>query len=854
MRIISLLLLFIFFIHPKGSIGQKGDSIIVSVAPEYDHVSKAHRILFGETYRKLWAAPVKVRIIHLTTEKGGLTIVEKGGGFQTKSLKLKDTAGNNWALRSIQKYPERALPPRLKATIAKDILQDQVATGHPFAALTVPPFAAALGILHSNPEIVYVGDDPALGQYKADFANSVLLLEERDPSTSTDTDNTEKVEAKLQKDNDTRIDQKMVLRARLLDLFLGDWDRHEGQWRWDQKKEGAGSIYTPIPRDRDKVFYNTSGIFPWLLSHQNLKSNLQGFHKDVRDIAGYNFNNRYFDRLFINSLSKKDWEEQIIYVQTILTDKLIRASIRRLPDTIYTLTGTQIINTLIARRGMLRHEALKYYRFLSKIVDVTASDKKELFKINYTNNGDVGISIFKSSKNGRLGELIYTRIFDRLITKEIRLYGLGGEDIFEVTGTEKSSIKVRMIGGNDRDSFYVDPTTQNKKKLYVYDRSDEQNIFPGKTLVRLKITGDSSVNAYDKHNFKYDKFGPVISLLYSIDQGVLLRAGLGYEKHGFRKEPFAEKHLLASNYSTERRSFMLEYSTYLTKALNNNDLSINFLSRGPHNVSNFFGIGNETAFLNKEDKTISYYRNRFDILTADVRLHRSVSHSLSVNAGIAALYYTSSSLNNSTHFFKKFNDSYPTENIFSNRYYAGLVAGAVVDTRNNGLFSSEGLLWETELKGMNQLNDERKPYAQLISELNFYIPILKDSNIVIANRIGAGTTIGSPAFFQQMQLGGIRNLRGFHTFRFTGRTMAFHNLDIRCKLFNFTSYLFPGTIGIVGFNDVGRVWSPNESSNKWHHGYGAGLYIIPAELVLFQALIGHSVEGTIPYISIGFSF
>ncbi|MDB4999449.1 MAG: hypothetical protein JWR76_526, partial [Mucilaginibacter sp.] len=37
----------------------KNDSITIAVAPEYDKVSKLHRTLFGENYRKLWAVPVK---------------------------------------------------------------------------------------------------------------------------------------------------------------------------------------------------------------------------------------------------------------------------------------------------------------------------------------------------------------------------------------------------------------------------------------------------------------------------------------------------------------------------------------------------------------------------------------------------------------------------------------------------------------------------------------------------------------------------------------------------------------------------------------------------------------------------
>ena len=76
-------------LFPIQSISQTAashDSIIVAIAPEYDDVSGAHRFLFGESYRKLWAAPVKLKVFYLGKEKGGLTITERGGGLQTKSL------------------------------------------------------------------------------------------------------------------------------------------------------------------------------------------------------------------------------------------------------------------------------------------------------------------------------------------------------------------------------------------------------------------------------------------------------------------------------------------------------------------------------------------------------------------------------------------------------------------------------------------------------------------------------------------------------------------------------------------------------------------------------------------------
>jgi hypothetical protein len=77
---------------------------------------------------------------------------------------------------------------------------------------------------------------------------------------------------------------------------------------------------------------------------------------------------------------------------------------------------------------------------------------------------------------------------------------------------------------------------------------------------------------------------------------------------------------------------------------------------------------------------------------------------------------------------------------------------------------------------------------------------------------------------------------------------------LRIKLIDFNSYLLPGTVGLVAFNDFGRVWMPGEPSSQWHDSYGTGIYIVPAQLVLLQGVIGFSKEGSLPYISVGVRF
>jgi hypothetical protein len=829
------------------------DSVTVAIEPTYNEVTATHRWLLGQSYRQLWAAPVKLRVFHLAREKGGLTIVQRGGGLQTKSLRMRDASGQEWVLRTIQKYPERGLPPALRPTIAKDILQDQVSASHPYSAVVVPPLAAALGIPHANPEIVFVPDDPALGQYRQDFANQTFLFEEREPLDAEKTDNTQKAQDRLQKDNDNRVDQATVLRARLLDMLLGDYDRHEDQWRWERVETDKGSLYEPVPRDRDHVFYKPSGALPWTLSRHIFKSNVQGYDDHIRSINRWNDKARDFDRYFLTELSEADWKKQIAYVQAHLTDSLIHSALHRLPPNIYQLSGPEIAHNLIARRNILERQALKYYRFLSKTVNIPGSDKRERLEIAHEAQGRLRVTSTKIKKDGTTGDVLYQRTFDPAVTRELRIYGQGGADSFVVTGTARTPIRVRLIGGADNDAFTVDPGLRQKTKLWVYDRADEPNQLPAAGLARVRTSADTAVNAFPRTGYKYDFLQPLALVGYSKDYGVQLIGNFIYQRQAFHKAPYGSRQSLLVNYGFGNNSLLLNYNGAFKKALGQNDLLVNVQSKGPHYNSNFFGVGNETEFANEGNRRIRYYRSVYNLLTADVRLSHTYKH-WQVSGGVLAQYYTSDDDENESRFLRVYNAQNPEEKVFNEQAYAGLTGTATFDTRDRALVAHRGVYWSTSVSGLRRLDTDPHNFAQAITEFTFYASPTRDSSLVIANRTGGGTTLGRASYFQQLKLGGPQNLRGFYLWRFTGKNMVYNNLELRFKLLDFTSYLLPGTLGLVAFNDVGRVWTPGEESSTWHTGYGGGLYFLPAQLVLVQAVVGFSKEGAYPYISAGFRF
>src|SRR5690606_23404941 len=140
-----------------------------------------------------------------------------------------------------------------------------------------------------------------------------------------------------------------------------------------------------------------------------------------------------------------EWLKAAELLKSKLTDDVIEKAIQQWPAEIYNKDGEEIIKRLKARRSRLTEDALAHYQFLAREVTITGSDKNEKFVIHRLANGDVDVKVYKITKDGN-DKNIYNRLFNIEETNEIRLYGLGGEDVFEVKGESKKSIRVRIIG------------------------------------------------------------------------------------------------------------------------------------------------------------------------------------------------------------------------------------------------------------------------------------------------------------------------------------------------------------------------------------------------------------------------
>ena len=435
---------------------------IVVAGAEYER-SGLHQTLWGKDYRTEWTTPVTVPVLNLDSAYGGLTPIKQGGGRQTKSLQMQDVNGRVYVLRSVNKTYLGALPEIVQGTFIETLANDQIATNHPYAALAVPSMAGTAGVYHTNPKYYLVPYSRRLGEFNSTFANTLCLLEERPDGTQVektsfgnpeDIVSSEKMMEKILEENDNILDQNAYIKTRLFDMVLGDWGRHKDNWRWAKFDEGGTKIYKPVAKDRDQTWAKFEGALLRLITRIGGFKELQSFDENVKSIKWYNYPAHGIDKRFTNALPLQVWIDSARALQSYLTDEVIEEAVKQMPPEIFAVSGRETIEKLKGRRSHLVVWATEYYYFLAKDVEIPGSNENEIFEVNRLSDSSTLVEVYRINKEGeRKKKPVFSRTFLHNETRELRLYGIAGNDVFTIDGNTNKSITVRVIGGIGKDSL-----------------------------------------------------------------------------------------------------------------------------------------------------------------------------------------------------------------------------------------------------------------------------------------------------------------------------------------------------------------------------------------------------------------
>lgn len=821
------------------------DSVMVKVKPSFDSVSRFHRYLFGDNYRKDYATDTKLPVIRISEIEGGLKPTQLGGGNQSRSLRLEDKNGKEYVLRSVEKYPEVLLPQGLRNTFAKDVMRDNMASQHPFTALVVPVLAKVAKVPHSNPIIGLVSPDKNFGGYGQLFENTICLLEERHPLGESD--NTAKMFKKLDKDNDNTYDAKTYLRAKALDVLLGDWDRHEDQWRWKADSTKKGIKYVAIPRDRDQVFFKTDGKIQRFAQKSDLLPMMQGIERDLKDGNWFLWEGRAMNSKLLSQYTEKQWDKEVKAFCDLFTDEVFEEALKRLPKESYDLRHDEFLAQLKQRKASLPKVMNEYYHFFNRIVDIQASHKNEKAEISDLANGNLKVELYKINKSGEVKDVIFSRVFDPEVTKKIRLYMRDGNDSVYLDN-KTSSISLKIISGHGKKVYRVNSSRQSVRLFGLKD----ENVFEGNAVnkLRTKLSADTgNVTYLGKDLYSRTSLYPFAG--YNVDDGISLGAFMKITNPGFRKQPYGNSQSFSALYAFATSAIRFKYTGDWLKALGNADVVVNANVQAPDNTRNFFGVGNETSF----DNDIAYYRTRANLIQLETSLRWRRPKS-TISVGPSFQFYSFDQSDNQNKFINNVSELNSSDRfvIDKEKLYAGVFVNFINNTKDNEMLPTLGSYIDFKLLGYQGISSAARSFAQFKGSIALYKNLDGRANLVLANRLGGALTVGNPAFYQYAYLGGEGTLLGYRQYRFAGKHSFYNNLELRLKLGDFVSYVLPGQAGVMGFYDVGRVWANNNVSDQWHHSLGGGVYFSPAQLTILRAIVAHSKEGWYPQFSMNFRF
>lgn len=838
---------------------------------EETNKSKTYKTLWGKRYRQAFSTKVKAATVYLDTLFGGLTPVRKGGGHQSKSLRLKDKEGREYVMRALRKnalqylqsvaFKDQYIEGQFEDTFTQNLLLDVFTGSHPYAPFTIATLSNAIGVYHTNPVLYYVPKQDGLGHYNSEFGDELYMIEERAASGHGDKASfgfsnklisTNDLLKALHKDEDIILDEAAYIRARLFDMLIGDWDRHEDQWRWAKFKDSGKTIYRPVPRDRDQTFSIMAdgkllGFATSIIPTLRL---MKSYDQELKSPKWFNLEPYPLDMALINEANQSVWNTQVNYIIKHLTNEVIDEAFTYFPSEVNQETLQNIKNKLIGRRANLQKISNNYYKHINKFAVIKGTDKDDWFNINRLPNGETKITAYRIKK-GKKADVFHERKYTNNETKEIWIYGLDDTDKFTVSGVGTKLIKVRLIGGQNKDVYDI----KNGKKIKIYDYKTKKSKFITNKGSR-KLTDNYQTNVYDYKKLKNSSNQLIPTIGSNPDDGFKIGVTNTLTHYGFERNPFTAQHTFSAAYYFATQGYDFKYNGEFAKILGPFNLGFNAQFNSPNYAINFFGFGNETINLeannnNNNNAAVNLDYNRVKIRTTNIGSSLIWRGRFGASF-IAGINYETNAVQRTTN---RFIANLEANNaVFDTQEFVGVKAKYHFANTNNKAFPTLGMLFKIETGYKNNINTP-KGFGYVIPVLGFDYKLVPNGQLVLATKLKAQVTIGNGfEFYQAANLGANEGLRGFRNQRFTGKSAFVQSTDLRLNLRKIKTNILPLNIGIFGGIDYGRVWVDNDRSKNWNTSIGGGVFATAANMLTANLSAFNSDDGLRLAFSLGFGF
>lgn len=848
------------------------DSAIVVAGAEYE-AGGLYKFILGPLWRNAWTTPVKVPFLDMATFDDGLTAIRRGGGRQTKSLRLMSGNGTEWKFRSVNKDPKDVLPEDVQKSIVTDFAQDQIATSFPYAPIVVAPLLDAVKMIHPAPYLCIMPDDERLGEFREEFANMLGMIEVHPDEGKDDKpgfEGSEKVIGsfkffeRLADDRNEEPEMTEYLKARLMDFVIGDWDRHADQWRWARFEEGKRNYWIAIPRDRDRAFSKFDGIIPSITTL--IVPQWKHFDYDYPNIIDLTWSGRFVDRRILSELQKDDWDSVAVSVASAITDSVIDLAVNRMPPEIYELAADEIRSKLISRRDKIPAIAKEFYNLINEIPEIYCSNKDDYVSIKRGTDDITVVTVYKrDKKDGGIkdaDEPLYQKAFYNKITKEIRIFLLDGDDKVTIAGEVDDGPVIKIVDLDGKDE-YVDyskvngwllgflPIPEAESINVIYDSGKKAKITPGPSTRHVDDKWHEPETELEKYEPLQRQRGtdlvinPIVE--YSSQNGMQIGGGPAWFHYNFRKVPYDYYLTFTGSYATDPSSYSAAFEGIFNSIFHGATVRFE-AERTGLSFTNYLGYGNETSY--DDDLSENEY---YDLKQIYFRAASSIDFYpfdntvLNVGASIERSHIelnTESLLNN----FPRGKYGLETHAI------AGAHTKVTYDSRDHIYNAFKGLFLELSSSVYPGILDNRQAFTKAAFDVRTYFTSEFITHSTLALRMGGEKVWGNYPFHHASFLGGRYNLRGYKRDRFSGDASLFGQIELRANVTRLKVLIF-GIFGLHGFAETGRVWVNGEDSGLWHQSYGGGFYMTFLERMFnISFTVGTSHEYTAYYVRTKLSF
>jgi len=820
--------------------------------------SRFYEVLWGKHYREEYGLEVLAPMAILDTLYGGLTPIKRGGGNQSVSLRLVDKKGQQWVMRALKKdavqflqinaYQQKYIKEDLKNTFIESFIEDVYTTTHPYASFIMPTLSASIGVNHTQPKLFYVPKQHTLGVYNEGYGDGLYMIEEHVGDTQVERENFGKPKTiisslelfdKLRKKPNHKVDEKAYVRARLFDMVLGDWDRHQDQWRWAKfEGENKEKIYKPIPRDRDQVFSSYDGLLLRLLTRlvPTIRK-MQTYTPEIRNLKWHNTNGSAVDVALIKTMSLDNWQYEANFIKENLTDDVIDEAFELFPETVKNDELERVKNTLKYRRDHVCDIAKEYYGVLNKCVVLTATNSKDKIKITRLEKGRTKVTFSQKKKE------YFNHVYEKSITKEIWIYALDGDDKIKVEGVDNSAIKINIIGGQNNDTYEV----SNGKNITIFDYKSKDNNVEKARMAKLRLLDNYDINVYDYHKKKerINQFMPVIGT--NKDDGFFVGVNNTITFKNFRQKLFSHKHNIKANYFVSNNGYDLGYLGEYANIFNKMNIQLGIHYTSPNYATNFFGFGNETD-VEKDEDNLAFNRVKLARFKTSLGI---VKHGKQGSELSWLATFESNRVENTPNRYIGTEGAEP--NVFERKNFMGSELNYRFKNYNDNAYPTLGMSFQFKVGWKLNIEETKRSFGYVEPSFSFIHKLTNNERFVLANKTKAHVLIGENfEFYQGATIGAEDGLRGFRFQRFTGNTSFYNSMDVRYNFRKFKSGFAPMNLGFYTGFDLGRVWLKGESFQKWHNSYGGGLWLKIAEMATANIGVFNSVEDT--RISFGLGF